>query len=185
MLKLTRIATLPVATLLVGLAAAAQAPLSVKSLLIWGGADAGGELFLNPAFVIAAPPALPNGAGDYRITGRTAVGGELFAFSFSMPEIADGDGSASFSFTLPVEPDWSERLASITLTGPGGSSTLDADSDRPMAILLNPQTGRVRGILRDPLAAAEAEADAAGFVANHNLEVLFSRGIPDAAAWRH
>ena len=176
-LTLIRIASLPVAILLAGLAAAAQAPLSVKSLLVWGGADADGEPFLHPAFVIESPTALPNTAGEYRITGRTGGGDEIFTFSFTMSVISDGDGSSSFSFALPVEPDWSERLASIKLTGPGGSYTLDAGSDHPMAILLNPRTGQVRGILRDPLAAAEAAAE-------QRLEVLFSRGIPDAEAWR-
>lgn len=171
------IATLAAAILLGGLAAAERAPLSVKSLLVWGGADADGKLFLHPAFVIKSPPTLPSTAGDYGITGRTGGGDEIFAFSFTMSETADGDGSSSFSFALPAEPDWSERLASIELTGPGGSYTLDAGSDHPMAILLNPRTGQVRGILRDPLAAAEATA-------SQSSEVLFSRGIPDAEAWR-
>ena len=183
MATLARIVALPAAILLAGLAAAAQSPQSVKALLLWGGADAGGEPFLHPAFVIEAPPALPANMGDYRITGRSTAGDDLFAFSFTMPEIADGDGSSSFSFALPVEPAWGERLASITLTGPGGSSTLDTTSDRPMAILLNPETGRVRGIFRDPAPASEAAENAAESAANQNLLVLFSRGIPDAAAW--
>lgn len=174
---LTRIAMLAAVILLAGLAVAAQAPVSVKSLLVWGGADANGEPFLHPAFVIESPPTLPDTEGDYRLTGRTGDGDEIFTYSFTMPTISDGDGSSSFSFALPVEPDWSERLASIELTGPGGSYTLDAGSDNPMAILLNPQTGQVRGILRDPLATAEAAA-------GQDLEVLFSRGIPDAEAWR-
>lgn len=179
---LQRFAALAAAILLAGLTAAAQAPQPVKSLLVWGGADAGGELFLHPAFVIESPPALPGAAGEYGVTGRSGGGDEIFAFSFAMSETADGDGSSSFSFALPVAPDWSERLASITLTGSGESFTLDAGSDLPMTILLNPRTGQVRGILRGPWAAAEA--DAAEFAAGQDLEVLFSRGIPDAEAWR-
>ena len=173
---LVHIATLSTAILLAGLSVAGQAPPPVKSLLLWGGTDAGGEPFLNPAFVIDAPPTLPNTPGNYRISGRTSAGDELFAFSFTMPETADSDGNASFSFALPVAPDWSERLASITLTGPGDSFTLDDGSDRPMTILLNPRTGQVRGILREPQAAE--------FATGQDLEVLFSRGIPDAEAWR-
>ena len=167
---------------------------TASSLLLWGGADASGIPHLNPAFVVSAAPALPDSAGAFRVIGRTGGGEELFAFSFSMPDLADGDGSSSFAFALPVEPDWSDSLASITLTGPGGSTTLDAGSDQPMAILRNPQTGRVRGILRDPRFAAGAAATAvgqspavsngAGAVAGQSLEILFSRGMPAAEAWR-
>ena len=178
---------------------------AARSLLLWGSADFAGAPHLNTAFVVDAPPALPDAAGAYRITGRTAAGDRLFAFSFAMPETFDGDGSSSFAFALPVEPDWSGALASITLTGPGGSTTLDAVSDQPMAILRNPQTGRVRGILRDPRFATEVatagsaaglslEASvgtggspapaAGGAAAGQSLEILFSRGIPDAEAWQ-
>ena len=166
---------------------------TASSLLLWGGADASGIPHLNPAFVVSAAPALPDSAGAFRVIGRTGGGEELFAFSFSMPDLADGDGSSSFAFALPVEPDWSDSLASITLTGPGGSTTLDSGSDQPMAIFRNPQTGRVRGILRDPRFAAGAAATAAsqspatsngaGTVTGQSLEILFSRGMPDAEAW--
>ena len=37
----------------------------------------------------------------------------------------------------------------ITLSGPGGSATLDADTDLPLTILRDPRSGRVRAILRD------------------------------------
>ena len=54
-----------------------------------------------------------------------------------------------------------------------------------MAILLDSSTGQVRGILRDLAGPHGAQADAAGaFGAEQGLETLFSRGIPDAAAWR-
>ena len=98
---------------------------SGRSLLVWGGVDAEGAPFLNPAFVVDAPAVMPDSAGDYAVTGRTADGTELFSLSFVVPEVADGDGSSSFAFVLPVRPSWSGEL-----------------------------------------------------------EVLFSSGIPDAAAWR-
>ena len=167
---------------------------TASSLLLWGGADASGIPHLNPAFVVDAAPVLPDSAGAFRVIGRTGGGEEIFAFSFSMPDLADGDESSSFAFALPAQPDWSGTLASITLTGPGGSATLDAGSDQPMAILRNPQTGRVRGILRDPRFASGAAATAAsqspatsngaGTVTGQSLEILFSRGMPDAEAWR-
>ena len=128
---------------------------------------------------------LPEDQGEYRITGRTADSAELFSLSFAMPEVADGGGSSSFAFAVPVQSSWAGALASITLSGPGGSFRLDADSDRAMAILRNPRTGQVRGILRDLPVADGVQVDAMAVPgAGEGLEVLFSRGIPDAAAWR-
>ena len=151
------------------------------SLLLWGGIDAEGQPFLNPSFVVDAPSKLPRATGEHRITGRSGSGDELFSVGFTMPEVADGDGSSSFAFVLPVEPGWAVRLASITLSGPGGSVTLDSDTDIPLFILVDPSTRQVRGILRDlPQADASALVHKAGA---DRLDVLFSRGIPDAAAW--
>ena len=154
---------------------------AATSLLLWGGTDAAGEPFLEPAFVVDAPPLLPDSTGGHRITGRSRGGDELFSLGFSMPEVADGDGSSSFAFVIPGEPDWAGNLASITLAGPGGSSALDGDTDLPTRILLDPSTGEVRGILRDvPQPDAAAPAPQAG---GESLDTLFSRGLPDAAAW--
>ena len=114
---------------------AAVAAGSTRSLLLWGGVDADSVPYLEPAFVIDAPASLPDSAGEYRIAGRTASGADLFSFSFTMPEIADGDGSSSFVFALPVRAGWEDGLATITLSGPAGSATLDDDSDIPMAAL--------------------------------------------------
>ena len=169
----------------VGLPGPPAALASAKSLLLWGGIDGDSVLYLEPAFVVEAPAVLPDSAGEHRITGQNASGGELFSFSFTMPEIADGDGSSSFAFVLPVQPGWAGNLASITLSGPGGSVTLDVDSDRPMAILRNPRTGQVRGILRDVPDPAQTQAAAADVLgAERGLDMIFSRGIPDSAAWR-
>ena len=80
---------------------------------------------------------------------------------------------------------WEGRLATVTLAGPGGSRTRDAGSDLQVVMLRNPRTGRVRAILRDPPKLAMRQADvAAALGAEPGLEVLFSRGIPDATAWR-
>ncbi|MDE0396046.1 MAG: Ig-like domain-containing protein [Gammaproteobacteria bacterium] len=152
-----------------------------ESLLLWGGIDTEGEPFLNPSFVVDAPPMLPNAAGEHRITGRSDTGNELFSLGFGLPEVADGDGSSSFAFVLPVESGWVGNLASVTLSGPDGSVTMDGDTDMPMSILIDPGAGEVRGILRDM-----SQADAAALAPQAgpgNLDVLFSRGIPDTAAW--
>ena len=155
-----------------------------RSLLLWGGIGSDGQPYLEPAFVVDARPMLPGSGGDYRIAGRTREGAELFDLAFAMPEVADGDGSTNFAFVLPVQAAWDDDLASITLSGPGGSATLDESTDQPMAILRDPRTGQVRGFLRDPPPATRAAADAVGGAARQGLETLFSRGIPDAGAWR-
>ena len=157
---------------------------SATSLLLWGGIAADGVPFLNPAFVVDAPPAMPDSAGAYAVTGRSDRGTELFSFSFAMPRTADGDGGSGFAFALPARLGWEGDLASVTLAGPGGSFALNDDSDLPMTILRDPATGRVRGILREVPLPARAAMDAADRSARPELEMLFSRGIPDAAAWR-
>ena len=157
----------------------------VRSLLLWGGVAAGGQPYLEPAFVVDAPPALPASAGEYTVAGRTEAGDELFSLSFTMPEVSHGDGSSSFAFALPVDPAWSGALARIVLAGPGGTTTLDGETVRPMVILRDPSSRQVRGFLRDLPGTTLAEAEAAGAVPSKpGLEVLFSRGIPNPEAWR-
>ena len=170
-----------------GASTAALAAAPVSSLLLWGGVDTAGTPFLNPAFVADAPPALPDSAGDYAVTGRDASGRELFSLSFAMRVALSEEGEvSSFVFALPARPGWADALASVTLSGPAGTATLDGGSDTPMAILRDPVTGRVRGFLRgleDP-SAMQASTDARARGAG-SLNVLFSRGIPGAAAWRN
>ena len=163
----------------------AQVAVPARSLLLWGGVDPEGKPFLNPAFVTDAPAALPDSAGDHTLTGRDANGGRLFSLDFRMPNVeGEEEVGSSFAFMLPVRPGWEDALAAITLSGPGGDVTLDGDDNRPMAILRNPITGQVRGFLRDLPQADQAAMDAARGAAGPDLQVLFSRGIPDAAAWR-
>ena len=155
-----------------------------KSLLVWGGVGADGTPFLEPVFVIDAPPLVPQAGGAYQLIGRTDGGAELFSLNFGMPEIADGDGRSSFAFVLPVRRGWAGSLASITLSGPGGSVTLDGDSELSMAILRNPMTGQVRAIIRDlPKHVRTWEDAAVALPMGSSLELRFSRGVPDAAAW--
>ena len=154
-------------------------------LLLWGGADANGDPFLEPAFVANAPPSLPARSGAYRIRGVSTEGRVLFSLDFDMHETADGDGGSSFAFALPARPEWASDLASITLVGPGGSATLDGNSDRTAALVRNTVTGRVRGIFRDwSTTAAQAGSGLAAMLREPNLEIQVSRGIPAAASWR-
>ena len=171
-----------------GVPPAARAPgvRPVRSLLLWGGADADSVPFLEPAFVVDAPEALPAPGDAYELVGRTDGGGALFSLSFDMPEIADGEGRAAFAFALPVEPPWARELGSITLSGPGGVVTLNAGTDRPMTILRDSGSGQVRAFLRHapPAALRDGAADVRPLALERGLEVLFSRGIPEAGEWR-
>ena len=155
-----------------------------RSLLLWGGIGPDGVPYLEPAFVVDAPPSLPRSSGDHRLMGRADDGTALFSLAFAMPEVADGDGGSSFAFVLPVQPGWEDSLAAITLDGPGGTVTLDGETDLSMAILRNPRNGQVRGILRDPPRENQVAAAAAPGAPGSTLEVLFSRGLPGAEAWR-
>ena len=58
-------------------AAFSVAPATVappRSLLLWGGVDGEGNLFLDPAIVFDAPAVLPSSGGDYRLAGLTETG---------------------------------------------------------------------------------------------------------------
>ena len=155
-------------------------PAPAKSLLLWGGVNADGEPYLEPAFVVRAPPTIEPSGGNYEIVGSTSSGDTLFALRFELGEQSGGETpGSSFAFLLPVRPEWAESLAALTLSGPGGAVTLDGDSDQSMTILRDSLTGQVRGILRDLPESALGRA-----AREPNLQVLFSRGIPDAAAWR-
>ncbi len=153
-----------------------------QSLLLWGGADAEGNPFLEPAFVVEAPPRLPGVGAEYRLEGRDAVGTELFSLTFDMPAVADGEGAGAFAFVLPTRPEWVGTLASIDLSGPDGSATLSADSDNPMTILLDRRGGQIRGILRN--LPGDRWIQAAEVPSGSGLEILFSRGVPGPPEWR-
>ena len=161
-----------------GLAAEAD---PVRTLLLWGGRDKDGVPYLDPAFIVDAVPALPPAGTEYAIVGADADGMPVFSYPFDMPVTADAEGEeTSFVFALPVQAGWAGNLVSITLSGPGGSVTLDESTDRPMAILRDPQTRQVRGFVSDLPAGESAQAAAKrAMVADPELEMLFSRGIPD------
>ena len=115
--------------------------------------------------------------------GRDGDGGELFALDFDMRTMTHGDGSSSFAFVLPVRSGWEDALASLAITGPGGSATLSTESDIPIALLRDPRTGQALGFLRGQ-AASDLAAGRMGRWSNRGLEAVFSRGIPGPGAWR-
>ena len=154
-------------------------------LLVRGGVE-GGQLGIEPAFVLDAPPTLPERAGPYRLAGSDSQGGELFALRFDMQEVADPEaqGDGGFTFAIPVRAEWAETLATITLTGPEGSATLARDDPRPAAaaLVLDAATGRIQAIMRDPPVQTVA-ADRFSFALPGTV-TLSSRGIPGTEAWR-
>ena len=166
-----------------GSAAAALAS-PTQSLLLWGGIDTDDNPYLQPTFVVEAPPRLPGVGGDYRLEGRDAAGAELFSLTFDIPSVADGEGAGAFAFVVPTQPGWENALASVHLSGPTGTTTLSERSEEPMAILLDPRNGSVRGFLRNASADPRIQAAAEDVSFQRGFEILFSRGIPDAAEWR-
>ena len=150
-----------------------------RTLLLWGRAGPD-RVQLDPAVVVHGAASLPESPGPYRIEGRGPDGQQHFSFTF-VPAIEAETGQGQFVFTLPVDPVWAGSLAQITLSGPAGSHSLDAATDRPIAVISDRETGRIRAILRgsDALEGSDArERLATGAV------VSFSRGLPDAAALR-
>ncbi len=163
------------------------AALPVRALLLWGGAGADGRPFLNPAFVVEAPPTPLDGTGAWQLAGEAEDGRVLFTRRFEMAETADGDGRQSFALALPTESSWADALSRIVLTGPDGSVAMDAQSGPAAALLRDPATGRVRGILRDWSGSGvrgPAGTDGARGLPEPGLEVQVSRGVPAPAAWR-
>ena len=168
-------------------AAAAEAPVATQSLLVSGRLTADSTLSLDPAFVVEAPPVMPSGTGPYSLSGVGADGTVVFSFAFDMEDVVDGDGSSTFMFAIPAAAGWESELASLVLSGPGGEVEMREGSEPPMVILRDPGTGEVRAILRNPPSLADgslARSALDALAPEPGLDVLLSRGIPDAAAWR-
>ena len=155
-----------------------------QALLLWGGVGTDGAPFLNPAFVFDGRPSLLDGAGAWRIVGEGGDGRVLFSQRFEMAETADSDGRSSFALALAADSNWADALSRIVLTGPGGSVAMSAGAGPAAALLRDPATGRVRGILRDwPGSAAGALPDAGRALPERRLEIQVSTGIPRSDAW--
>ncbi|WP_420636039.1 leucine-rich repeat domain-containing protein [Candidatus Palauibacter sp.] len=159
-------------------------PAASRTLIVSGGAAADGTLHLDPAFVVETTPVVPRFGGPYELTGRRADGSELFSVSFDMQEMWDGDGRSGFTFALPVQAEWGSELASLALTGPGGTVEMREGSEPPMAIMRDPVTGHVRAILRDLPAGAMGPGALDALAPEPGLNIMVSGGLPGSAAWR-
>ena len=160
----------------------AVTPSTTLGLMVWGHVNASGDLVLEPAFAVEAPPDVPQGSGPYRLTGQSMEGGILFDVSFDMNAFGD-IGGGGFNFILPVRADWPERLAQITLSGPEGVVIQDKEGDGAAALLLDRATGQVRGFLHDWVVTGAGMPPARRVLPEPGLEVITSQGVPDAADW--
>ena len=150
-----------------------------QALMLWGGVSPDGQLRLDPAFVMDAPEKLPAASGPYRIEVTGDGGTTLLSLDFAMDEISDGGGG--FLFMAPFREEWRGALDRIVLRGPEGTITLDRDTYRPMAIVIDRASGQIRAILRGAAAearieATETEGTEAG--AADGTRVLVSYGLP-------
>ena len=163
--------------------ASAPSP-SGRSLLVWGGRNEYGELYLEPAFVVDAPPSLPGGRGPFRLAAGDAEGNVLFDFRFSMEETDCGEGeSGGFVFAVPLRTDWSGRLEHLELSGSEGYEVMTRDVGRSTALLLDRYTGELRGVLDDWPGPGSSLQAARRALPEPGLEVIVSTGIPDPFDW--
>ena len=138
-----------------------------KMLVVWGSVR-DGRLGLDPAFVIDAPPALPETDGPYRVEGLDANGLTGFSLSFSPTPLEFGGGS--FVYMVPWEAGLADGLDRMVLTGPEGEYTLTRSGSPPMAVVTDPSTGRIRAIIRD--------WDGGPLPGEGTANVTITRGIP-------
>ena len=152
-------------------AAAVQDPEPRRTLLLWGGIQEG-NLRLEPAFAHDARLKLPEASGPYQMDGLDAEGRRLFSLAFTPDEL--DHGGLSFLFAIPFEPEWTEDLDRITLTGPEGSTTLDRDTGGRAALIIDRASGRVRAISRGWSDGYGSQP--AAMAANAQVEII--RGLP-------
>jgi hypothetical protein len=82
-------------------------------LLLWGRVQ-GGEVVLEPAFVVDAPAQLPTAPGPYALEGRDSSGALLFSLAFEAIPVADAEpGEGHFAFAVPLSSFDSDRLAEV------------------------------------------------------------------------
>ena len=160
----------------------AVTPSTTLGLMLWGHVNAFGDLVLQPAFAVDAPPDVPRTGGPYQLTGEDAAGSVLFDVSFELNGFGDVAGGG-FNFILPVRADWPARLHQITLAGPEGVVIQDKAGDSAAALLLDLATGQVRGFLRDWVVTGAGIPPARRVLPEPGLQVITSQGVPGAADW--
>lgn len=147
--------------------AAAAGTAGGRTLLLWGSTSNLG-LELEPAFMTDLPVTLPEAEGPYRLEGFGATGERRFSFSFTPRPMEFGGGS--FLFAVPYDPSGSGVLERVVLSGPEGHFVLEHFGKRPMAMITDRRTGRVRGVLRDWNGGYDFAGD--------DVDVVISEGLP-------
>jgi hypothetical protein len=89
-------------------------------LMMWGRIR-DGQVVLEPAVAVRAPPSLPARPGPHHLEGVDGAGGRLFSLSFEGELIADGGNreERQFAFILPLEAGERAKLSSLRLTANG------------------------------------------------------------------
>lgn len=142
-----------------------------RTLLLWGRTGADGPV-LDPAFMVDAPVSLPTEDGPYRLEGLGPRGERHFSLSFAVWPLEYGGGS--FVFTVPFDPDRDGSLERVVFTGPSGSYTLEQRGSRPMAMVTERGSGKLRALLRDWDGAWPRTLP----LAQRDSEVVVSEGLP-------
>ncbi|HEX6694651.1 MAG TPA: Ig-like domain-containing protein [Longimicrobiales bacterium] len=88
------------------------------SLLLWGRTTPGGDVILEPAFEVTAPPSMPSAGGRFRIEATDAAGARLLDMSFDGMEI-DHTGARAFTWVVPLSRLGGRDAATIRLTSGG------------------------------------------------------------------
>ena len=155
-----------------------------RSILVWGGQNPNNELVLKPTFLVHAPPRLPKSQGEFELNGLKLDGRRLFSFKFDMQVVADNETHKSFVFVIPIESDWEYELDTLALRSQGGAAVFDVGNATSIAVLRNPVTRQIRGILSTPNNDATGRVeDIVERASARGLEVMFSRDSPEAANW--
>lgn len=159
--------------------------ISTKSLLLWGSQASDGRLTLNPSFVVRAPEKLPVTKGDYLVEGLSDRGRQLFSLRFDMHEVVDVDStSGGFVFLINVEEEWQQSLQTIRLRRPSDEDMKFVTSKMAMSIMRNPYTNQIRGFLNHSRNLSNGDVSTIkNSMRDRGLEIQFSRGLPESAAW--
>ena len=142
---------------------------SAEQTLLLRGRAVGGELVLEPAFLVETQPVLPGGDGPYRLEGFGSGGRIVFSFDFTPTPLEFGGGD--FLFAVPWDAESNGALERVVLSGPEGEFVLGPSSTRPMAIVTNRDNGQVRAILRNWNGGLN--------LLDENTEIVVSDGLPD------
>jgi hypothetical protein len=170
---------------------------STRGLLLWGRIERG-QLILEPAIEVDAPPTLPSRSGPYRLEGFGAGSQALFSLSFAGNRIADAPdpNDETFAFVVPLSQLRGIDLDRLRFSAlgrqveqrSGGGSTIpvaqrtasgrvrvtwDASAAR-VALVRDARTGAILSFARGGTVDLPASAD--------DLDITLSNGVRSVRA---